>query len=93
VPQALRVLTHVAHAADHVLKMVVRLAEVVERSRQPDAPSQPVPVSLRIEPERPKLFVAGRVEHARRRLEDIREVPRKPQGRVIGLVMPFALGP
>src|SRR4051794_21794025 len=50
-PKSLRILADVAQAQDHPLKMVVGLAEIVNRRREPDAPHESVAITLGLQPE------------------------------------------
>jgi hypothetical protein len=61
VPDPLWIYADIPHAADHPLKVIIRLAQVVDGRGEEHASSQAIAVTLRVQANGAKLIIPGPV--------------------------------
>ena len=92
-PQPLGILLDVPGADDHPLKVVVRLADVVDGRREQHTPPELLAVVVRIEAQREQLAVSRRLDDPCRRLGDVLQMTEQVHRGAQGFVIPLAFGP
>ena len=74
--KSLRVLLDVSRPANHLLKVIVRLTQIVHRRRKEDTSPKSIAKQFGLQSERDKLIVASPVKHLRGYPEKNREKTR-----------------